>query len=138
MCDFSLQAAKSRPAKVADKLVTHNFGMGTRGFADPAELDVAVCVMPGTEIAFDAPIKKFTGWYDNDVPPIKGEHSVAIFRQVEKETAHTHHDCLELPDGQRVLLTQLQEGQHATVLQLPAAPKNDAEAKEQERAVFAG
>ena len=112
--------------------------MGTRGFADPAELDVAVCVLPGTEIAFNAPIKKFAGWYDNDVPPIKGEHSVAIFRQVEKEIAHTHHDCLELPDGQRVLLTQLQEGQHATVLQLPAAPKNDAEAKEQERAVFAG
>ncbi len=138
MCDFSLQATKSRPAKVADKLVTKNFGTGTRGFADPSDLDVAVCVMPGTEIAFDAPIQKFTGWYDNDVPPIKGEHSVAIFRQVEKEIAHTHHDCLELPDGQRVMLTQLQEGQHATVLQLPAAPKNDAEAKEQERAVFAG
>ena len=33
MCDFSLQSVRSRPAKVGDKLVTHNFGTGTRGFA---------------------------------------------------------------------------------------------------------
>ena len=34
-----------------------------------------------------------------------------------------HHDALEFPDGQIVLLTFLKEGQQATVLQLPAAPK---------------
>ena len=33
MCDFSLQAVRSRPAKVGDKLVTRDFGTGTRGFA---------------------------------------------------------------------------------------------------------
>jgi hypothetical protein len=33
----------------------------------------------------------------------------------------THHDALEFPDGQVVLLTRLCEGQRATVLQLPAA-----------------
>jgi hypothetical protein len=33
-----------------------------------------------------------------------------------------HHDALEFPDGHIVLLTQLCEGQHATVLQLPARP----------------
>ena len=32
---------------------------------------------------------------------------------------HAHHDALEFPDGKTVLLTQLSEGQHATVLQLP-------------------
>jgi hypothetical protein len=31
-----------------------------------------------------------------------------------------HHDALEFPDGQMVLLTCLVEGQEATVLQLPA------------------
>ena len=31
-----------------------------------------------------------------------------------------HHDVLEFPDGQVVLLTRLIEGQRATVLQLPA------------------
>jgi len=33
MGDYSLQKVKSRPAAVGDKLVTHNFGSGTRGFA---------------------------------------------------------------------------------------------------------
>jgi hypothetical protein len=31
MCDFSLQSVRSRPAKVGDKLVTRDFGTGTRG-----------------------------------------------------------------------------------------------------------
>ena len=31
-----------------------------------------------------------------------------------------HHDALEFPDGQTVLLKFLKEGQQATVLQLPA------------------
>jgi hypothetical protein len=35
----------------------------------------------------------------------------------------THHDALEFPNGQTVLLTSLCEGQNATVLQLPARPK---------------
>ena len=38
--------------------------------------------------------------------------------------------ALEFPDGQVVLLTRLCEGQHATVLQLPASrPVNAAEGK---------
>jgi len=35
------------------------------------------------------------------------------------DNAVTHHDALEFPDGQVVLLTRLCEGQRATVLQLP-------------------
>jgi hypothetical protein len=48
---------------------------------------------------------------------------VAQFRQVNKDQSDVHHDALEFPDGQIVLLTQLCEGQHATVLQLPASPR---------------
>ena len=51
MCDFSLYSIRSRPAQVADKLVTHNFGTGTRGFAAVDDLNLAVCLMPGTELA---------------------------------------------------------------------------------------
>jgi hypothetical protein len=53
MCDFSLQSVRSRPAKVGDELVTRDFGTGTRGFASAGDLGPAVCVMPGTELAFD-------------------------------------------------------------------------------------
>ena len=52
MCDFSLHSIKSRPAKVGDKLTTRDFGTGTRGFAASEDATMAVCVLPGTELAF--------------------------------------------------------------------------------------
>ena len=55
MCDYSLHSVRTRPAKVGEKLVTHNFGTGTRGFAAPEDTSVAVCILPGTELAFEAP-----------------------------------------------------------------------------------
>jgi hypothetical protein len=33
---------------------------------------------------------------------------------------HVHHDALEFPGGQIVMITRLMPGQRATVLQLPA------------------
>jgi len=65
-------------------------------------------------------------------------HKTAIFRQINKAYLTAHHDALEFPDGQIVLLTALVEGQKATVLQLPAEPKTESEAEAQERAAYAG
>ena len=48
---------------------------------------------------------------------------MARFRQVNMDNPCTHHDALEFPNGQIVLLTDLCAGQRATVLQLPAQPK---------------
>jgi hypothetical protein len=42
--------------------------------------------------------------------------------------------ALEFPNGQIVLLTRLCEGQHATVLQLPASPRAAKEGEEQKHA----
>lgn len=137
MCDFSLQHAKSRPAHVADEIVTQNFGSGTSGFADVASIDTAVCVLPGTELAFDRPIVFYrAGWLCPK--PHETEHKTAIFRQIDKDNPHRHHDAIEMPDGETVLLTLLENGQRASVLQLPAAPSTPAEAREQERAAFVG
>jgi hypothetical protein len=47
------------------------------------------------------------------------EYKTAIFRQINKEIPTSHHDALEFPDGTIVLLTFLEKGQQATVLQLP-------------------
>ena len=52
MCDYSLHNVKSRAARVGDKLTTRNFGTGTRGFAAQEDASMAVCVLPGTELAF--------------------------------------------------------------------------------------
>src|SRR5262249_11767055 len=64
------------------------------------------------------------------------DHTVAIFRQINKGTPHIHHDALEFPDGEIVLLTRLCEGQKATVLTLPTQPKTAAEAEAQQRAAY--
>jgi hypothetical protein len=138
MCDFSLQHAKSRPAVVADKLVSHNFGRGTIGFKpvdDPIGDATAVCLLPGTELAFDKAIK--LRWPADDGSN-QSQFTTAIFRQRDKDKPSVHHDVLEMPDGSQVLLTQLEESQTATVLQLPAAPKTAMEAEEQTRAEYAG
>ena len=58
---------------------------------------------------------------------------VARFRQINMEQPNVHHDALEFPDGQIILLTRLCEGQHATVLQLPASPRATNEAEQQKR-----
>src|ERR1700730_12716062 len=137
MCDYSLQYVKSRPAKVGDKLTTHNFYTGTRGFAAPEDVNTAVCVLPGTELAFAKPVMRsprlLFGWKANLIA-----HTTAIFRQVNKDNPRSHHDALEFPDGQIVLLTHVLEGQEATVLQLPAQPATAAEAKAQERVAHVG
>ncbi len=119
MCDYSLHLVASRPAKVGDKLVSTRFpSSSTRGFASVEERNVAVCLLPGTELAFDKEVHCGAGLVVHSRRQIG--HKVAQFRQVNKHQAHVHHDALEFPDGQIVLLTQLCEGQYATVLQLPA------------------
>ena len=137
MCDFSLQSVRSRPAKVGDKLVTRDFGTGTRGFAAADDIGLAVCVMPGTELAFAREVACLSvgllWWKTKTI-----NHQTAIFRQINKDEPRVHHDALEFPDGTIVLLTDLHEGQQATVLQLPAQPKTPAEAKAQTRVVYVG
>jgi hypothetical protein len=139
MCDFSLQHAKSRPAVAADKLVSHNFGRGSIGFKsvdDTIEDATAVCILPGTELAFGEPIRLRCA-YGID-RSIDGRFTIAIFRQTNKDRPLAHHDVLEMPTGEQILLTYLEKGQHATVLQLPAAPQTEKEAEEQKRAEYVG
>ena len=137
MCDYSLHNVKSRPAKVGDKLTTRNFNTGTRGFAAPEDVSTAVCVLPGTELAFASQVRCGpSGLFGLKVSTLN--HSTAIFRQVNKDEPRAHHDALEFPDGQVVLLTDMVEGQEATVLQLPAQPATAVEAKAQERVVYVG
>src|SRR5712692_5931217 len=137
MCDYSLHNVKSRAAKVGDKLTTRHFGTGTRGFAAPEDATTAVCILPGTELAFSKKVAcvpdGFFFWKGRAI-----NHTTAIFRQIDKDQPRTNHDALEFPDGQIVLLTNLYEGQEATVLQLPAQPTSKAEAEAHEHAAYIG
>src|SRR5260370_14724153 len=137
MCDYSLHSIKSRPARVSDKLTTRDFGTGTRGFAASEDASVAVCVRPGTELSFARDVMcqpiGMLGWRDKVI-----KHKTAIFRQVNKDKVAAHHDALEFPDGQIVLLTSVREGQEATGLQLSAEPRTAFKVEAQQRVAFVG
>ena len=116
MCDYSLHAVATRPAKVGETLVTTTFrGTATRGFASESDLNVAVCMLPGTELAFANDVR-----YDNRWIWTKTiEARVGKFNQIDRDIPYRHHDAVEFADGSYVLVTQLCEGQRVTVLQLP-------------------
>jgi hypothetical protein len=116
MCDYSLYAVTSRPAKAGETLITTAFrGAGTRGFAAEAEPEVAVCLLAGTELAFAGAVRYDDNWGWKKSTSVR----VARFRKLEPTVPYRHHDALEFPDGSTVLVTQLRKGQRATVLQLP-------------------
>jgi hypothetical protein len=117
MCDYSLHAVATRPAEVAETLVSTDFSTGTRGFASPDNPQVAVCLRPGTEIAFEKDAQTDGMMLRKNV-----RDRLARFRQIDTDKSNQHHDALEFSNGTFVLVTDLAAGQRATVLQLPASP----------------
>ena len=110
MCDYSLHLVASRPAKVGDKLVATDFVKSiTGGFAAVGEPDVAVCLLPGTELAFEENVQYQRAFSLFGRACV--DHKVARFRQVNMHDPHVHHDALEFPDGQIVMVTRLVAGQ---------------------------
>jgi hypothetical protein len=129
MCDYSLHLVASRPAQVADRLVSTDFIQSiTRGFTALGEPEVAVCLVPGTEVAFDRDVQ-----YDRAFALFgraRLTQRVARFRQINMDDPHVHHDALEFADGRIVMVTRLIPGQTMTVLQLPARPTEEAGAQQ--------
>jgi hypothetical protein len=129
MCDYSLHAIATRPAKVGETLVSTTFrGTSTRGFASEEDRETAVCLLPGTELAFASNVQYDQGW----IWPKTTDFRVGKFGQVEKGIPNRHHDAIEFPDGSHVLVTMLARGQRATVVQLPvqAMPEHTAKPAE--------
>ena len=118
MCDYSLHAVASRPAQAGETLITTTFrGTSTRGFASESEPDVAVCLLPGTELAFAENVRYDSRW----IWTRQTSFRVGKLGAIDKHISDRHHDAIEFPDGSHVLVTLLCEGQRATVVQLPAA-----------------
>jgi hypothetical protein len=128
MCDYSLEHITHRPAKVGDKLVSTRFhNSSTKGFRLEGEAGVAICVLPGTELAFANDVCCVGRlWGTGRTIPQR----VARFRNVNQNKPYAYHDALEFPDGEIVLLTELKGGQHATVLQLPVDQETESKRTE--------
>jgi hypothetical protein len=120
MCDYSLHAVATRPARVGETLITTTFpGTATRGFASENEPAVAVCMLPGTELAFAEDVRYDNRWiWTRSI-----KFRVGKFGVIDPHMPHRHHDAIEFPDGNHVLVTQICEGQRATVLQLPVVQR---------------
>jgi hypothetical protein len=116
MCDYSLENVASRPAEAGEKLISTRFANAmTKGFAGVGDPTVAVCLRPGTELAFDDTVE----FEKSCIQTMRTTSKVATFRQIDLDNRHTHHDALEFVDGQIVRLASLAPGQVATVVQLP-------------------
>jgi hypothetical protein len=129
MCDYSLQLVASRPARIGDRLVTSTFpNTLTRGLSAVGDPKVAVCLLAGTEVAFETDVRYERAF--SLLPYRTLKERVARFCQIQKHRPNIHHDALEFPSGRVVLVTRLREGQRLRVLQLPALPLAGIEPEE--------
>jgi hypothetical protein len=84
ICDYSLHNVKARPAKLGEKLTTHHFNSGTTGFSGSEDANTAVCVLPGTELAFARSVSYWPrGLFAWKARTIR--HRTAIFRQINND-----------------------------------------------------
>ena len=125
MCDYSLHLTASRPAMVGEKLITTAFANSTtRGLSAPGKANVAVCLLPGTEVAFDNDVE-YT--HSSNLPQMRISERVARFPPVEIDRRDVHHDALEFPSGLILLIHHLCPGQRLTVVQLPVSLRVEPE-----------
>jgi len=135
MCDYSLENHESRAARIGDRLITTSFpnfpNSPTRGFCASEAPDVAVCLLQGTELGFEQPVRN-RGIWGVLLEYWEFQSYTARFRQINMEQANTHHDAIELDNGRIVLLNDLRIGQVATVLQLPVTAATPSTVKKAE------
>jgi hypothetical protein len=87
MCDYSLHAVASRPAKAGETLVTTSFyGTFTRGFAVKEEPGIAVCLLPGTELAFEHDVRysRYSARYIPNVQPRAQAFALPVFARLNR------------------------------------------------------
>lgn len=123
MCEYSLHAVQTRPARIGDVLrITAFRGTATRGLCDEhGPREIAVCLKPGTELCFASPLlvrraSSLLSWW---LGPHVYAARTATFRKVNEDNPARHHDALELNTGAVVMISSLVEGQTMTVLQVP-------------------
>lgn len=124
MCDYSLEHLMARNAVASETLVSTSFPETfTRGFASALDLETAVCLSPGTEVAFDTE-PRYIELLDRRIRVATSR--LARFRQIDLDMIYAHHDALEFLDGSIIRVCRLIEGQRATVLQLPKSMEKTA------------
>ena len=121
MCDYSLEAYQSRPARLGETYETHSFPSQTVGFIVPGDATVAVCM------AYDTRLKLVV--IPNSVQRacrVAAEEDVTFARM---ETG-PHHDGVQFVNGVRLSLQQLGAGVKAIPTDILLAPVKERETVE--------
>jgi hypothetical protein len=91
MCDDSPHLVVSWSAMAGEKLIVTDFAKSiTRGFAAVGQPEVAVLLLPGTELMFDDHVR-----YDRAfsfLGKASAHHKVARFQLIDTNDPHVHHD----------------------------------------------
>lgn len=114
MCDYSLEAYSSRPARELERYVTTRFPSGCIGLVCPGDPRTAVCLPYGARLLLDGAPKTMQASLSVD--------SVAEASFVRLRNGGPYKDGLRLQDGRSFALQDLGLGVGATVLRLVDRP----------------
>jgi hypothetical protein len=116
MCDYSLEAYRSRPAREGEQYVTHRFSSSAIGFIAPGDPVTAVCMAYDTQLQLeDIPqtVQAALG-----VPASKH----ATFARLE---GGVFQDGVRFDNGTQITLQQLGPGVKAVVVDSLLTPRRE-------------
>jgi hypothetical protein len=119
MCDYSLEAYKSRPAVEGEKLVLERFPSGSAGFTSGSTCDLAVCVPSGTHLLLEG--------IGDGIRQSCGLGSVEQAVMTRLDEGH-YKDAVRFANGKVVSLQRLDRGTSAVIVAFPEAPKERTDA----------
>jgi hypothetical protein len=118
MCDYSLEAYKSRPAVEGEKLTLERFPSGSAGFTSGSSCDLAVCVPAGTHMLLEG--------IGDGVRQSCGLGAVEQVVMTRLETG-PYKDAVRFANGTEISLQRLDRGTMAVIVAFPEAPKERTE-----------
>jgi hypothetical protein len=114
MCDYSLEAYRSRPARLGERYETHRFESYSIGFVAPGDASIAVCMAYDTKLRLEGipeVVQRSLGVSVNeDVTFIRLEDS-------------PHHDGVRFANGAELTVQKLGPGVKGYISDALLAPR---------------
>ena len=110
MCDYSLEAYRSRPAEVGEKLTLERFPSGSMGFTTGPACDLAVCVPADTTLRLEG--------IGEAVRQACGVSAVEEVTMTRLEGG-PYKDAVRFSNGTELLIQRLDRGLSAMVVGFP-------------------
>jgi hypothetical protein len=116
MCDYSLEAYRSRPAREGEQYVTHRFSSSAIGFIAPGDTTTAVCMAYDTQLQLEEIPQTVQAGLG---VPAKTR---ATFARLE---GGVFQDGVRFENGAQITLQQLGPGVKAVVVDALVSPRRE-------------